>query len=150
MGFHFNPLKAVTRTLGIPDKARPAILTALEVAFPVIALGNELAGKGIELGSALATPKPSQSQSTLPRGYYDQSPYSFNFQAPQYQAPVYGGGGYDAFSLQPQQPYGGSPWGYSTASPTYSTTPYPVYSAPQDRSWEDLTSLAGAVLPFFL
>jgi len=146
MGFSFNPLKGITRALNIPDKARAPILTGLEVVFPVIALGNELAGKGIDVVSHLAMQKPqSVSQSTLPR--FEQSPYNVSFQAPSYQAPYYGGGGYDAFSLQPQTPYGGSPWGYSTGSPTYLTTPSPGYSAPPDRTWEDL---ALGVLPFFL
>jgi len=67
-----------------------------------------------------------------------------------YGSPQYGGSGYDAYNLQPQAPYGGSPWGYSTMYSQPLTQPYQAYSAPQDRSWEDLTSLAGAVLPFFL
>lgn len=153
MSFSFNPLKGITRALGVPDKVRPAINTALQVAFPVYGLANQLATTGLETGFKLAMPAQApanRSQLTVPSNYGLQ-PSNFSYQAPSYQAPYYGSGSYDAYSLQPQQSYGVSPWGYSTGSPIYSTTPSPAYSAPsQGRSWEDLTSLAGAALPFFL
>jgi len=150
MGFSFNPLKGITRALNIPDSARPAIKTGLEVVFPVLAIGNELAGKGINLVGGLSQPKNTNvSQSTLPQ-YFGQNPYNISFQAPSYQAPYYGGGGYDAYTLQPQSPYGGSPWGYSTMYSQPLIQPYQASSGQRDRTWEDLAGLAGTILPFFL
>jgi len=74
-----------------------------------------------------------------------------------YGAPTYygggGGGSYDAYSYQPAynpyvNPYaGGQPWVSSTPSFQPLTMPYPVSSAPADRTWEDL---AIATLPLLL
>lgn len=152
-GFHFNPLKGITRALGIHDSARPGILRGLEFVFPVIALSNELSGHGLEKAFQAFQPKPPApprptSLSTNP--YYGPgNSYNVTYGSPNYGG---GGGGLD-YGYQPQQTYGYqgvSPWGYSTGSPIYSTPQFQESSGRQDRSWEDLTSLAAGVLPFFL
>jgi hypothetical protein len=149
VGFSFNPVKGLTRALGIPDKAR---LTYHAVGK---SLTEGLISSGLRTVTGAVAKKPTPPPSAPYTNAYGPSPaYNVSYQAPSYQAPYYGGGGgggYDAYTLQPQQPYGVPSWAYSTGSPIYSTPQYPAYSAPtQGRSWEDLTSLAGAVLPFFL
>lgn len=79
---------------------------------------------------------------------FGQQPLNITYGAPYYGGYTSGGGSLDyGYGIQP---YGGSPWDSLTASGIYSTPQYQAYSAPRDRSWEDLAGIAGTVLPFFL
>jgi len=136
----FNPLKAITRAVGIPDKARQ---TAIDI-FPVLTLtSGELPSylHGIGGGHHPPQPRPQPSLVRVPN------------QPTTYQQPYYGGGGFPTYdpysSVQPYNPLGGpASWDYSMGSSTYLVQPSPVYSESQTRpAWEDL---ALTVLPLFL
>jgi hypothetical protein len=149
----FNPLKAITRAVGIPDKVRQSAIDF----FPILAVstfGSEPPSylKGFLSQKQAPPPAPPQLVSVpnqpMPPGTYGQ-PYYGGGQ------PYYGGGGglqsnYDPYSsLQPYNPLGGpASWDYSMGSATYLVTPSPGYSeASQRPAWEDL---ALAALPLFL
>jgi hypothetical protein len=152
----FDPFKAITRAVGIPDKIVPWI-------FPVPWATSKLTDLAISatshlISGALTPRAPAQQMSVAPQiGYGPTPPYNVSYGAPSYSGGYgagsygggYGGGAYDAWNYQPlPTPYGGSPWGYSTQSPMYLSQPFPTYSAPvQDRTWEDLIP---ALLPAFL
>jgi hypothetical protein len=95
-------------------------------------------------------PTATQSHQPVPQPIYGQGPQYY---------PSYGGGGYSEpyINNTPQtfspSEFGGAPsWGYSTAPMTYYPASTPTYLAapaapPQDRTWEDIASLA---IPFLL
>jgi len=157
----FNPLKAVTRGLGIRDRT----VQNVSNIFPVVALASGGSAYGFNLyktiggiGKSLAkigsSSAPSNAGPLVVNVPGQQSYYSGNFGG--------GGGGfdqqsnqfsnpYDAWGLdQSTNPYGGNPWGSSMTYSTPSVPSYQVYSpapAQQGLAWEDL---AVQVLPFFL
>jgi hypothetical protein len=130
----------VTKALG------PVGTLALLPAITISEYAGNIVDKGVGLAGHLATgvASPTHPQSTpvlKDPGYtaYNPNPSYPQPYAQSYQQPYYGGGD---TTFQ-----GGSPWASSTQYPTYSTPQYqtsPGYSA-QDRTWEDLTSIAGLI-----
>jgi len=142
----FNLGKAISRAVGLPDKAAPFINYGF---FPVGATNlalNAIAGAGAALSSRSAshtpapmqleqmrpqeTPPPPQSQSQLTVPYYVQ-PYSGSYL-----------GFNDPYNYGPYS--GGYPtWGYSMGQTPYSVQTYsvPQYQTSSQGSpiWEDLT-----------
>lgn len=132
MGFFssFNPIKAITRAVGISDKiSRPlqAIVT------PTTLIGGQLGDK--LLGQAFARLNlagSSRSQSTTPNVYTNPGAGypSYN---PTYIAQ------YPQYAVQPSGSYlGGPQWDYSTYSQTpQAETFYPLGSTFWEQTWED-------------
>lgn len=128
MGFSFNPLKAVTRAVGIPDKVVPYILPVPYIAGRI---GDSIINAaGSKLSSALGS--RSQSSQYAGGGVMPLTiPYAVQ-PSPYYQSPPYQqiGGSY----------LGGSQWDSSTSlAPMY---PAEIYSRSDSMSsgpvaWED-------------
>lgn len=132
----FNPVKAITRAVGIPDKySKP-----LQYTFAPFTVPTSLA---LQAGGKILASATSQSHGVA--GIHDQGyqpPYYGNVPQPAGPQYIYAGGG-GAYS-----PFQGGPtgWDYSTPLTTYSPQPWVTYQpsfqaqpSQGDRIWEDLT-----------
>lgn len=123
MGFSFKPFKAITRGLGIPDKAANLIGT---IAFPMGKIGDVSAtALGNYLVGMVSPDKPAQQSSAFPGASYN----------------IYGGsyGAPPAYSVYFQEEGRHTPWDYSMDSSQTSlamwSEPSPMNLASVD-SWE--------------
>lgn len=143
---HFNPFKAVTRAIGLPDKS--PITKALHIATLPIFAPTELA---LQAGGRILSSVSAGHTSQGVQQIHDQGQPIEAGNVPQPVAPSYvyyaGGGGYSPLAG------GYSPWDYSTPSTPFLTPQYqtfPQYSevpqVPQDRTWEDLSTAAAIFL----
>lgn len=142
----FNPIKAVTRAVGIKDNSVGAKIVG--AALSPIVLPTQLAIQGgAKLLGGLNVGQRTQAQPPHDQGYLA----GYN--------PVYRPEPSPTYSLYAGQgeitPYyqGGQQWGSSIPLTTYSQLPSPTYqtyspvvTSRQDRTWEDLVTVAGLFL----
>lgn len=135
----FNPFKAITRAVGLPDKS--PVTKILQIATAPIFLPTQLAvSAGTKILSSAIPGGPSAGVQQI----HDNAPQPVSGgNVPQPISPSYvyyaGGGGYAPLAG------GYNPWDYSTPSIPYSVPQYQIYpqysaaaSQPADRIWEDL------------
>ena len=156
---HLNVFHAITRAVGIPDKAATIVADVL----PVTALlgakpyGTNLFGS---LDHIITGQLGSHSTTQLPQEQFlsFNSPSPTNSYSTQLYQPSTGFSPDSSLLNVPDIGYGGpQPWDFSTASPGYLTqvpSQPQIYSGIQDSSqtsWEDSTiSVAASLAPLFL
>ena len=154
MGFSFNPTKAITRALGLPDKAIP-IVNAVFPVFYAAHKGIEAAGNALAKATSGSNAKTQAATQIMPQS--GQSTYSYYYSPePSGFSSFNAAGGY-APDMYNQPSYGEiPPWDYSTFSPMMQTVPastwatsQPVFYQMPDRS-SDLTELLTLALPLIL
>lgn len=130
-------------TLGGYGVTKGSLVEASKVVKSVIpSLIGPIAGHPAAQQQRIVAP-PIVNMPAGPAGYGPQPAYNISYGAPQYG----GGGSYDAWNYQPQQPQGGQQsWAYSTQYSIPQSQPYPASSEGGGRIWEDLAPF----LPLFL
>lgn len=153
MGFSFNPTKAITRALGLSDKAIPIVNTVFPV-FYVAHKAIEAAGNAVNKAVSGSSAKTQAANQIMPQNgpstnyYYTPEPSGFS---------SYNSAGGYAPDMYNQPSYNEvPPWDYSTYSQPMNQAPVstwatsqPVYYQMPDRS-SDLTELLTLALPLFL